>query len=62
MQIVFNAISADILAPIYFDKIMLHSLKKVKDMKYTCSLMLMYGASLKSRNEGGGIVEPQIIN
>lgn len=62
VQIVFSAISADILAPIYFDKIMLHSLNKVKDMKYTCSLMLMYGASLKGRNEGGGIVEPRIIN
>jgi hypothetical protein len=50
LQIIFNAISADILSPLYYDKIMVHSIQKDKDIKSTCSLMLMYGASLKSRN------------
>jgi hypothetical protein len=61
LLLVSNALAADILSPIYFDKIMLHSLNKDPKMRHTCSLMLLYGASLRSRNEVGGVVEPKVV-
>ncbi len=61
LHIVFNTISADILSPIYFDKIIVYSVNKEKDMKSTNSLMLMYGGSLKSRNEDGGVIDKSVI-
>lgn len=61
LLLVCNALAADILSPNYFDKIMHHSLKKDPKMRHTCSLMLLYGASLRSRNEVGGVIEPKVI-
>lgn len=52
----FNAISADILSLEYLTKIIDHSLTKGKDLKHTCSLMLIYGATLKSYNSFSSIL------
>jgi hypothetical protein len=48
--VVVNALACDILEPLYFDKLMLHSKQKDPQMRATCSLMLLYGASMRTRN------------
>jgi hypothetical protein len=47
---VFNGISVDIISLEYLTKIINHSLSKGKLLKHTCSLMLIYGATLKAYN------------
>lgn len=61
LLIVGNALAADVLSPLYFDKLMLHSLKKDPQLRHTCSLMLLYGASLRTRNEVGGVISPEVV-
>ena len=40
---------------------MAHSLAKDPGIRYTSSLMLLYGASLTARNTGGGVIPADIL-